>query len=67
MRRAQLLDRSLLFSVTNNKYIDMDSDSNSYGIELTVFNSNTDSNTDRNADCDANSGINYNNAYRAPT
>ena len=75
MRRAQLLDRSLLSSVTDNKYIDIDSDGNSYGIELTVFNSNTNSNTDSNANCDANSGINYNansitksnDACKAPT
>ena len=42
--------------------MDIDSDGNSYGIELTVFNSNadsdTDSDTDSNADCDADSGIN---------
>jgi hypothetical protein len=38
----------------------MDSDGNSYGIELTVFNSNADSNTNSNTNCDANSGINYN-------
>ena len=47
-------------SVTNNKYIDIDSDSNSYGTEPTVFNSNADSNANSNANCDANSGINYN-------
>ena len=38
----------------------MDSDGNSYEIELTVFNSNADSNANSNADYDANSGINYN-------
>ena len=59
--------------------MNIDSDGNSYKIELTVFNSNadsnTDSNTDSNADYDADSGINYNadsiarsnNAYKAPT
>jgi len=52
----------------------MDSDGNSYEIELTVFNSNADSNANSNADCDANSGINCNvnsitrsnDAYKAP-
>jgi len=53
------LDYSLLSSVTNNKYIDIDSDSDSYGIEPTVFDSNTNSDTDSNANCDVNSGINY--------
>ena len=38
----------------------MDSNSNSYGIEPTIFNSNTNSNTNSNANCDANSSINYN-------
>ena len=38
----------------------MDSDSNSYGTELTVFNSNADSDADSNANCDADSGINCN-------
>ena len=38
----------------------MDSDSNSYGTEPTVFNSNADSDTDSNADCNADSGINRN-------
>ena len=74
MQRAQLLDCSLLFSVTDNKYIDIDSDGNSYGIEPTVFNSNADSNTNSNADCNADSNINYNansiarsnNACKAP-
>jgi hypothetical protein len=63
-----------LSSVTNDKYIDMDSDSDSYRIEPTVFNSNTDSNADSDADYNANSGINYNansiarsnNTYKAP-
>jgi hypothetical protein len=45
MRRAQLLNYSLLSSVTNNKYIDTDSDGNSYRTELTVLNSNADSTT----------------------
>ena len=69
-------------SVTDNKYMDTDSDGNSYRIELTVFNSNANSNTDSNAnsdtnsdaDCNANSSINCdadsitrsNNAYKAP-
>jgi len=74
MRRARLLDRSLLSSVTNNKYMDMDSDGDSYGIEPTVFNSNADSDADSNADCDADNGINCNadsiaksnNAYKVP-
>jgi len=43
MRRAQLLDYNLLSSVTNNEYMDINSDGNSYGTELTVFNSNADS------------------------
>ena len=38
----------------------MDSDSDSYGTEPTVFDSNTDSNANSNADCDADSGINCN-------
>jgi len=60
MRRAWLLDRSLLSSVTDNKYIGMDSDGDSYGTELTVFDSNANSDADSNADCDTDSGINYN-------
>ena len=59
--------------------MDTDSDSNSYRIEPTVFNSNADSDTDSNtnsdADYNADSGINYNansiagsnDAYKAPT
>jgi len=74
MRRAQLLDYSLLFSVTDNKYIDINSDGNSYRTEPTVFNSNANSDANSNADCDANSGINCNadsitksnNACKAP-
>ena len=38
----------------------MDSDGNSYRIELTIFNSNANSNTNSNANYDANSSINYN-------
>ena len=37
-----------------------DSDGDSYGTELTVFNSNTNSDADSNANCNANSGINCN-------
>jgi len=74
MRRARLLDHSLLSSVTNDKYMGIDSDGNSYGIELTVFNSNANSNADSNANCNTDSGINYdansiarsNNACEAP-
>ena len=74
MRRAQLLDYSLLSSVTNNKYINTDNNSNSYGTEPIVFNSNANSNADSNADYNADSGINYNansitrsnNTYEAP-
>ena len=44
----------------------MDSDGDSYRIELIVFDSNTNSNTNSDADCDADSGINYNNAYKVP-
>jgi hypothetical protein len=55
--------------------MDTDSDGNSYGIELTVFNSNTDSNADSNADYNTNSSTNYNansiaksnDACKAPT
>ena len=62
-------------SVTNNEYMDTDSNSNSYGTELTVFNSNTDSNADSNTDYNADSGINCNansitrsnNTYKTPT
>ena len=61
-------------SVTNNKYMGMDSDGDSYRIEPTIFNNNTDSNAGSNANCNTNSGINYNansivrsnNAYKAP-
>jgi hypothetical protein len=60
------LDYSSSFSITNDKYIDTDSDGDSYGTEPTVFDGNTDSNADNNADCDANSSINYNDAYKAP-
>ena len=57
-------------SVINNKYMDTDSDGNSYRTEPTVFNSDANSNTN----CDADSGINYNansiarsnDAYEAP-
>ena len=38
----------------------MDSDGDSYGTELTVFDSNANSDADSNADCDTDSGINYN-------
>ena len=63
-----------MFSITNNKYIDINSDSNSYGIELTVFNSNANSTTNSNSDYNTNSSVNYsansitksNNAYEAP-
>ncbi|XTI84445.1 hypothetical protein V2W45_1339489 [Cenococcum geophilum] len=58
MRRARLLDRSLLSSVTDNEYMDTDSDGDSYGTEPTVFDSNANSDADSNADCDADSGIN---------
>ena len=52
----------------------MDSNSNSYGTEPTILNSNTNSNANSNANCDTDSGINYNansiaksnNAYKAP-
>ena len=54
--------------------MDINSNGDSYGTELTVFNSNADSNTNSNANCDANSGINCdansiaksNNACEAP-
>jgi len=54
--------------------MDMDSDGNSYGTELTVFDSNTNSNANSNTDCNADSGINCdansiarsNDAYKAP-
>ena len=42
--------------------MDIDSDGNSYGTEPTVF----DSNANSDADCNADSGINYNDAYKAP-
>ena len=53
----------------------MDSNGNSYRIELTVFNRNANSNANNKADWDANSSINYNinsitrsnNTYKAPT
>ena len=72
------MDYSLLSSATNDKYIDIDSNYDSYGTELTIFNSNADSNADSNAnsdaDCDADSSINCDddsiigsyNAYEAP-
>ena len=40
--------------------MDINSNSNSYRIELTVLNSNTNSNTDSNADNNANSNTNCN-------
>ena len=74
MRRAQLSNRSSSSSVTNNEYMDTDSDGDSYRTEPTVFNSNTDSDANSDANCDTNSGINCdansiagsNNAYEAP-
>jgi len=45
----------------------MDSNSDSYGIEPIVFNSNTNNDTNSDADYDADSGINYNDACEAPT
>jgi len=62
MQCAQLLDRSSSSSVTNDEYIDINSDSNSYRTEPTVFDSDANSDADYNAD----SSINYNNAYKAP-
>jgi hypothetical protein len=62
MRRAQLSDCSSLSSVTDDKYMDTDSDSDSYGIEPTVFDSDADSDADYNAD----SSINCNDACKAP-
>ena len=47
-------------SFTNNKYIDINSDSNSYRIKPTVFNSNANSNADNNTDNNTDSSINYN-------
>ena len=79
MRRARLLNCSLLSSVTDDEYMDMDSDGDSYRTELTVFDSNansdTDSDADSDADCNTDSGINCdadsiagsNNACKAPT
>ena len=46
-------------SVTNNKYINIDSDGDSFGIELTVFDSNANSDANSDVDCDINNGINY--------
>ena len=50
--------------------MDTDSDGDSYGTELTVFNSNTNSNADYNANsginCNANSITKSNNACEAP-
>ena len=43
MRRARLLDRNSLSSVTDNKYMDINSDGDSYGTEPTVFNNNANS------------------------
>jgi len=58
MRHAQLLNRSLLFSVCDNKYINIDSDGDSYGTEPTVFDSDADGDANSNAHSDADSGIN---------
>jgi hypothetical protein len=74
MRRGQLSDRSSSSSVTDNEYIDMDSNGNSYRTEPTVFDSNTDSDANSDADYNADSGINcdansitrFNNACEAP-
>jgi len=43
MQRTQLSNRSSLSSVTNDKYIDTDSDGDSYWTEPTILNSDTDS------------------------
>ena len=40
--------------------MDINSDSNSYRTEPTVFNSNTNNNTNSNTDSDTNSNTNYN-------
>ena len=63
------MDYSLLFNVTNNKYINIDSNSDScYGTELTIFNSNANSNTNSDADsginCNTNSIIKFKDAYK---
>ena len=55
MRRAQLLNCSSLSSVTDDEYIDTDSNNNSYRTELTVFNSDANNNTNSNTHSDANS------------
>ena len=72
------MDRSLSSNVTDDKYMDISSNGDSYGTEPTVFNSNvnsnTDSNTNSNANCNADSGINCNansitgsdNTYKIP-
>ena len=67
MRRAQLSDRSSSSSVTNDEYMDTDSDGNSYGTEPTIFNSDADSNANNDAHSNADSTAESENAYKAST
>ena len=55
MWRAQLLNYSLSSSITDNEYIDTDSDGNSYRTEPTVFDSDADGDTNSNAHSNADS------------
>ena len=55
MRYTWLLNYSLLSSVTDDEYMDTDSDGDSYGTEPTVFNSDADGNANSNAYSDADS------------
>ena len=65
MRRAQLLNYSSSFSVTDDEYIDINSDGNSYRTEPTVFNSDTDGNANSDAYSNTNSIAKLENAYKA--
>ena len=53
MRRARLLDRNLSSNITDNKYMDINSDGNSYGTEPTIFNSNANSTAKSENACEA--------------
>jgi hypothetical protein len=64
MRHTQLLNYSLLSRVTDNEYIDINSDGNSYRTESTVFNSNANGNVNNNTYSDADSTAELKNVYK---
>ena len=65
MRYAQLSDHSSLSSVTDDEYMDIDSDGDSYGTEPTVFNSNADGDANSDAHSNTNSTAELENACEA--